>query len=90
MSHIESEKEKKTKMLLTFPNYRLPENVSPLDRASIMARIDQVEHNPHADYPLVTYGKARDNAKKQPIHGGKTKRKLRKHKRKSNRRYLFK
>ena len=72
-------------MLLTSPTYRLPENVSPMDRASIMARIDQVENNPHADYPLVTYGKARDNAKKSPIHGGKkSRRKLRR--RKSNRR----
>jgi hypothetical protein len=85
MPHIESEKEKKTKMLLTFPDYKLPENVSPLDRASIMARIDQEENNPYGDYPLVTYGKARDNAKKSPIHGGKkTRRKLRR--RKSNKR----
>jgi hypothetical protein len=82
---LPSEQEKKTEMLLSDKEYRLPPNVTPLARASIQARIDQRENNSTIVPPSFGYGHARDRAKKSPAHGGKkSRRKLHKSRRSKN------
>jgi hypothetical protein len=67
------ELEKKTNTLLTNPSYRLPNDLSPTDRAIIMSRIDQQENNRYIAAPPFGYGNARDRTKVYTTIGGKRK-----------------
>jgi len=57
------EKDKKLQMLLTDPDYRLPPDISDMDRASISARITQQENNRYITPPPFGYGHASDRTK---------------------------
>ncbi len=45
MSLSNLEKEHKIEMLLSYPNYKLPSDVSDFDKLNIVSRIDQRENN---------------------------------------------